>query len=668
MVMDKKLQWGILGTGRIATAFARALKHSHSGELLSVGSRTQSSADRFASEHAASRPYEGYDAMLSDPDVEAVYISLLNPMHAQWAVRSAEAGKHILCEKPITLNAIEAMAVVEAARRHDVFLMEAFMYRCHPQTEKLVELLQQKVIGDVKAIRASFSGKGAYDLEDRWLNNGLGGGSILDLGSYTVSMARLVAAVASGQEVAEPLEVHAAGHIGHESRVDEYAVATLLFPGDIVAEVACGLQLRMDSDVHIFGTEGRITVYEPWFCTGREGGSSTIIVNRYDEEPEEIRFETEEWLYAIEADHVATHIDRREGRFPGISPEDSLGNMRTLDRWREAIGMELDAEKPAALMLPVHGRQLSRRPDHRMAYARIPGVEKDVSRVAMGSMGFRDLRLVNLMCDDFFEQGGNCFETARRYGIAEELIGQWLVSRGVREEVVLITKGAHTPSCYPETVTRELFESLERLQTDYVDIYFLHRDNPDVPVGEFVDVLNEHKAAGRINVFGGSNWTIERLEEANDYGARNGLIGFTALSNNFSLARMVEPPWEGCLASSDEESRRWLEERHMPLFPWSSQARGFFADGRADPKDRSDSELARCWYSDGNFERLERARAIAKDNGVSAIAVAAAYVLDQSFPTFPIIGPLSPMETRISLEALRVELTPDEVRRLDLRD
>ncbi len=286
----------------------------------------------------------------------------------------------------------------------------------------------------------------------------------------------------------------------------------------------------------------------------------------------------------------------------------------------------------------------------------------------MGSLAFKEADFANPIYDEFFGLGGNCFETARHYGNAEEVLGNWIRSRGLRKEVVLITKGAHTPNCYPEAVTEELFESLDRLKTDSVEVYFLHRDNPDVPVDEFVDVLNEHMNAGRIKVFGGSNWTTERVQKANEYATRHGLVGFTALSNNFSLARMVEPPWEGCVAASDTDSREWLTEQQMPLFPWSSQARGFFVEGRAVPEDRSDTELAKSWYSDDNFTRLKRARALASDQKVNATAIALAYVLHQPFPTFPIIGPLSPLEMSTSLEALSVDITPAEVRWLDLRD
>src|SRR5207248_4844971 len=133
-------------------------------------------------------------------------------------------------------------------------------------------------------------------------------------------------------------------------------------------------------------------------------------------------------------------------------------------------------------------------------------------------------------------------------------------------------------------------QSLERLQMEYVDIYMLHRDNPAVPVGEFIDVLNEQVRAGRMRVFGASNWSIERIEAANAYARANGLAGFGAASNNFSLARMIEPVWAGCISASDPVSRAWFTETQMPLMPWSSQARGFFTD-RARPDDETDPEL-----------------------------------------------------------------------------
>jgi aryl-alcohol dehydrogenase-like predicted oxidoreductase len=237
--------------------------------------------------------------------------------------------------------------------------------------------------------------------------------------------------------------------------------------------------------------------------------------------------------------------------------------------------------------------------------------------------------------------------------------------RGLREEVSIIAKGAHTPFCTPADMARELEISLSRLQTDYADIYMLHRDNPDVPVSEFVEALNEQVRTGRIRVFGGSNWSFDRLAAANRYARRKGLQGFGVVSNNFSLARMVNPVWSGCVAASDAESRRWLKRQQLPLFAWSSQARGFFTD-RAGRDKLGDWHLTHCWYSDDNFARRERAIELAKRKGVSPIAIAAAYVLQQPFPTFALIGPRFIAETVGSLECLGVTLTSRELAWLNL--
>src|SRR5581483_4245678 len=221
--MSKKLAWGIIGTGRIAGIFAQGLAESKTGTLLAVGSRSQAAADTFGETWQAPRRYGSYEQLLADKDVEAVYIATPHPWHAEWAIKAAEAGKHILCEKPLALNFPEAMAIVEAARRNDVFLMEAFMYRCHPQTAKLIELIRSGAIGQVRVIQASFSFHSHFSPESRLLNNALGGGGILDVGCYCASMVRLIAGVATGKDFADPIKVTGGGHVGEISRVDEYA-------------------------------------------------------------------------------------------------------------------------------------------------------------------------------------------------------------------------------------------------------------------------------------------------------------------------------------------------------------------------------------------------------------------------------------------------------------
>lgn len=663
-----KLRWGILATGNIARAFAEGVRHSKTGTLLAVGSRSQPAADRFADAFDIPRRYASYEALLADPEVDAVYISTPHPFHAEWAIKAAEAGKHILCEKPLTLNYPQAQAVIEAARANDVFLMEAFMYRCHPQTAKLVELIRSRVIGDVGVIHATFSFHAHVGPEHRLINNALGGGGILDVGCYPVSMARLIAGAALGGDFADPIKVAGAGKLNALTGTDEYAVGVLEFAGGIVAHIASGVMLNQRSVVHIFGTEGNILVTAPWI-PARRGGVTDIIVQRNGEPKRIIEIESAEWLYGLEADTVAQYIERRQAPSPAMSWDDTLGNMRTLDRWRAAIGLTYAQEQADApeMKVTVARRPLARRRDHRMRYGQIAGLTKPISRLVMGVDNQDNIASTSVMLDAFFEQGGNAFDTAFIYGGGkhETLLGQWIKNRGVREEVVILDKGAHTPFCTPEDLNRQFMISLERLQTDYVDIYMMHRDNPQVPVGEFVDVLNEHFRAGRMRVFGGSNWTIERIEAANAYAAERGLQGLSALSNNFSLARMIEPPWAGCISASTPEFRAWLTRTQLPLLPWSSQARGFFLDDTS-PTFTADPERVRCWFSDDNFERLRRARELAAKYRVLPINIALAYVLHQPFPTFPLIGPRTLRELYTSLPALDVSLTPDEVKWLNL--
>jgi predicted dehydrogenase/aryl-alcohol dehydrogenase-like predicted oxidoreductase len=660
--MSDRLAWGIIGAGGIARAFARGLATSKTGALVAIGSRSQASADAFGAEFGLSRCHGSYAALLADPAVQAVYIATPHPMHAEWAVKAADAGKHILCEKPLTMNWPEAMAVVEAARRNDVFLMEAFMYRCHPQTRRLVELIADGAIGEVRVIQATFSFHANFDPERRLFNPALGGGGILDVGCYTASMARLVAGVAQGLPFADPIEVKGVGHLG-DTGVDEWALAVLKFPGDIVAELSTGVQVSQDNTVRIFGSRGNIVVPSPWFCT-RNAGTSTLLLTR-DGKTEEVAVEADNDLYAIEADTVAAHLAARQAPSPAMSWADSLGNARTLDRWREAIGLVYNVEKPAAWTLPVNREPLRVR-EAVIPHGEVAGVGKPVSRLVMGTMVPTTIVYASVLFDDFIERGGTAFDTAYVYGggKSEVALGQWVKNRGLRDHVVIAAKGAIPPFCTPEGLTQQLYESLDRLQMDYVDIYMLHRDNLDVPIGEFVDVLNEHVRAGRIRAFGGSNWTMARLDAANAYAASHGLQGMAAVSNNFSLARMVNPVWAGTLASSDPESRAWLTRTQMPLFAWSSQARGFFVLG--NPETYPSEEIVRCWYSDDNFRRLERARALAAARGVDPINVALGYVLAQPFPTYALVGPQTIDETRNTLQALTLGLTPDECAWLNL--
>ena len=667
--MTKKCGWGIIGTGHIATKHAEAIADSETGVLAAVGSRDLASAEKFAAAHQGQRAFGSYEELLACPEVEIVYISTPHPFHAEWAIRAAEAGKHILCEKPLTLNHATSMAVVEAALANRVLLVEAFMYRSHPQTAKLISLLRKGVIGEVRMIEAAFGFHARVPDDHRLLNPGLGGGGILDVGCYPISLARLIAAVATGKECVEPASLKASGVLHPKLGVDLYAAAVLHFPGNIIAQVATGVGCQLTNEAKIYGSEGFIHIPSPWKGNENAPGEWQIAVHRKGADPEIIREKADRMNYAYQVDQAGKLV--REGAdhvpFPLMGGEDSLANARTLDLWKNAVGVVYPAEKPEVPRPVVHGGGLRRSTSGPIPQVPFPGLDKPVARLVMG-VDNQTPAQASVMFDDYLEKGGNAFDTAWVYraGALESILGHYLKHRGLRDDVVIVAKGAHTPHCDPASLHRQLDESLDRLQTDYADIYCLHRDNPEVPVGEFIDALNEEVTRGRMRVFGGSNWSMERLREANDYARANQKQGFSLVSNNLSLARMVSPVWNGCIAASEPSFREWLEKDQMPLLAWSSQARGFFTD-RANPANPEDPELVRCWYSEENFERKKRATQLAEKYGVLPINIALAYVLRQAFPAFCLIGPRSLAETRTSLPALQVELSPAEMAWLDLR-
>lgn len=336
----KLVQWGILSTGGIAEIFARGLKTSKMGVLAAVASRELKPAVEFAKKHRVPRAYGRYQQLLDDPSVEAVYIAPPHPFHAQWAVRAAQAGKHILCEKPLTMNYPDALKVVRAARHNGVFLMEAFMYRCHPQTEKLVELIRKKAVGKVRLIQASFCFDKPLDLKHRLFNRKLGGGGIMDIGCYPVSMARLLAGAAMGRGFAEPLEVKGTAVMGRKSRVDEIALASLKFPGGILAELSCASRAdRGPSGVKIDGTFGSISVPSPWFATWNPGTSYLLLQKEGKKAPAKIPVHCDRNLYTVEADTVAACIRNGKRESSAMSWADTLGNMEALDLWRKSAGV-----------------------------------------------------------------------------------------------------------------------------------------------------------------------------------------------------------------------------------------------------------------------------------------------------------------------------------------
>jgi predicted dehydrogenase/aryl-alcohol dehydrogenase-like predicted oxidoreductase len=657
------LRWGIIGPGKIAQKFATALNTSEYGTLQAVASRDLSRAQSFAKEFKAPAAYADYPALLNDPEVDAVYIATPHPHHTEWAIKAARAGKHILCEKPVALNHPQAMAIIEEAEINDVFFMEAFMYRCHPQTAYVVNCIARGKIGEVKMIRAHFGFHAGDNTDGRLLNNDLGGGGILDVGCYPMSFARLVAGAATGKPFAEPENIKALGQLHEQTGVDIYSSAILRFPGGILAEISTAVQVNLGAGAEIIGTEGKLTITSPWFCKGE------VILEEYQGKTRRKKFKHKEHLYSHEIEAVARHSVQRQAPSPAMSPGDTLGNMKALDQWRSQIELTYRQETLTAAPGTMDGEPLGAA-GSLIPKIPFPGLSLPASKVVMGCVDHRSLPAAMVMFDDFFRKGGNAFDTGtiyRGFDSRPSWIGQWMQLRGVREQCILIDKGAHTPHNFPHLMEKEMEKALTNHGTDYVDVYMMHRDNPDIPVGEFIDVLNRMTDAGTCRVYGLSNWTRDRFMEAVSYAQSHQLQPPVCLSNQFSLSRLYHSPWPGCYSCSDDEFRNWLEETQTAILPWSSQAGGFFSDKSASDK-ISDETFAKCWYSDDNFERKKRAQKLADDTGVSMLNISLAYVLNQPFPTFPLIGPQTLKETRTSLPALDVRLTPAEIAWLDLRD
>ena len=213
-----------------------------------------------------------------------------------------------------------------------------------------------------------------------------------------------------------------------------------------------------------------------------------------------------------------------------------------------------------------------------MKYRRFEPLDCELSQLVLGTTVYRDERedAPLELLDAWLELGGTIIDTGREYGMAERIVGRWLRDRGVGDEMAILSKGAHQDAVRrrvtPADIAADLHESLAELGRDAIDLYLLHRDDPAVPVGPIMESLNEHRQAGLIRAFGASNWTTERLAEANAYAAAHGLEGFSCASPSLNLARQNEPAWPDCLSAADVESRGWYTRTGLPLFAWSAQA------------------------------------------------------------------------------------------------
>jgi aryl-alcohol dehydrogenase-like predicted oxidoreductase len=343
---------------------------------------------------------------------------------------------------------------------------------------------------------------------------------------------------------------------------------------------------------------------------------------------------------------------------PGMTRAQSLKTLSIMDKWRQAVGVEFSVEKPVARTRTISGRILSQK-RNTVKSINLSGLQKPISNIALGIMGYSTFPAAAIALDAFFEDGGKLIDTAFDYGdgLQDNLLGEWMSSRSIREEIVVMEKGAQTPLCYPDVIGKQLQVSLERLKTDYVDIYLMHRDNIDIPVGEFVDALDEAYRAGKIRgPVGFSNWNMERFDEAIEYACRNNRIVPSVLSNNFSLAEMIIPAWDGCLSCFGDRWKEWLIKNKVTNFAWSSLARGFFTD-KITGHSPVETDVPHAWYSKNNSERKNRAISMAQEYGKSVTQVALAYIIAQQSDIIPILGPRSLSELHHSLGAAGISLS-----------
>ncbi|WZO97538.1 Gfo/Idh/MocA family oxidoreductase [Isosphaeraceae bacterium EP7] len=308
------LRWGILGCARITRrGIIPGVNDSQSGVLHAISSRDGTTARAWADEFKIPRAYDSYEAVLADPEVQAIYVPLPNELHKPWVLAAADAGKHVLCEKPLALNSAEARAMVEHCRERNVILMEAFMWNHQPRTAGVLKLVRDGAIGHLRLIRSSFSF--AIDMTDWRLDPARGGGALMDVGTYGVSTARLYAG-------SEPTRVEASAHLS-PSGVDISLSALLTFPGNISALIDCSFEQPFRCSYELVGTKGSIEVLDAYLPPERP----VVAVRDLKGNAIEHSFDGTN-QYAMMVDAFARGV--ADGTLPAPA-EDGLAQMQTLD-------------------------------------------------------------------------------------------------------------------------------------------------------------------------------------------------------------------------------------------------------------------------------------------------------------------------------------------------
>jgi D-xylose 1-dehydrogenase (NADP+, D-xylono-1,5-lactone-forming) len=306
------VKWGILSTADINRLTIPEAHASEKAELVAVASRDDARAAEYAEQWGIERSYGSYEALLADPEIEAVYISLPNTMHVEWSIRALEAGKHVLCEKPLSRHPADVEAAFGAAEDADRFLMEAFMYRHNPQTKRAAELVADGAIGELRLVRSTFS-YALYDADNIRLRTDLEGGALMDVGCYCVSGSRLFAG--------EPERVFGEAHFG-ATGTDWVFAATMRFPGDVLAHFDCGTALTDRDELEVVGSEGSLFLDDPWHAR------RPLIELRRGREVERIELEAAD-SYRLQIENLSAAI--RGDAEPLLGRVDAMGQAQALE-------------------------------------------------------------------------------------------------------------------------------------------------------------------------------------------------------------------------------------------------------------------------------------------------------------------------------------------------
>ena len=328
--MVDKIRWGILGTGNIAHQFARGLMGLTDAELVAVGSRKPDHAASFANEFNIPRVHVGYEALAKDEHVDVVYVCTPHPMHAENAVLCLENGRHVLCEKPFTVNHKEALEVVNTAKKYNRFLMEGMWTRFIPATQQVCTWLYEGQIGEVRQLQANFGFRAGVDSKSRLFSLELAGGSLLDVGVYTVSMASMVFGSA-------PTSMTSAVSLG-ETGVDEQACMLFQYANGAMAVLSSAIRVNLHHDVFIMGTEGIIQLHSPFWCSN----AATLHIHGQDARHVDLPIEGNGFNY--EAKAVGDCIRKGLTESSVMPLAETLEIMQTLDEIRTQWGLKYPME------------------------------------------------------------------------------------------------------------------------------------------------------------------------------------------------------------------------------------------------------------------------------------------------------------------------------------